>query len=41
MNQGRVVAPNVPGIGIAVDWDRLAEADYYVYAHPFPANSDE
>ena len=26
---GRVVAPEGPGLGIEVDWDRLATADFY------------
>jgi len=31
LDQGRVVAPQRPGLGIEVDWDRLATADFYVY----------
>ena len=31
LDQGRVVAPERPGLGIEVDWDRLATADFYVY----------
>jgi L-alanine-DL-glutamate epimerase-like enolase superfamily enzyme len=27
---GRVVAPEGPGLGIEVDWDQLATADYYI-----------
>lgn len=30
LDQGRVVAPDRPGLGIEVDWDRLATADFYV-----------
>ena len=30
LDQGRVVAPERPGLGIEVDWDRLATADFYV-----------
>jgi L-alanine-DL-glutamate epimerase-like enolase superfamily enzyme len=29
---GRVVAPDGPGLGINVDWDRLSTADFYIYA---------
>jgi L-alanine-DL-glutamate epimerase-like enolase superfamily enzyme len=32
MNRGRVVAPDGPGLGIDVDWDRLATADFHVYS---------
>jgi len=32
LDQGRVVAPERPGLGIEVDWDRLATADFYVYS---------
>jgi L-alanine-DL-glutamate epimerase-like enolase superfamily enzyme len=28
--RGRVVAPEGPGLGIEVDWDRLATADFYI-----------
>jgi len=28
--QGQVVAPERPGLGIEVDWDRLATADFYI-----------
>ena len=31
LDQGRVIAPQRPGLGIEVDWDRLATADFYVY----------
>jgi L-alanine-DL-glutamate epimerase-like enolase superfamily enzyme len=34
LDKGRVVAPNGPGLGINVDWDRLATADYHVYSKP-------
>jgi L-alanine-DL-glutamate epimerase-like enolase superfamily enzyme len=30
LDQGRVVAPQRPGLGIEVDWDRLATADFHV-----------
>jgi len=30
MDRGRVVAPEGPGLGIEVDWDRLGTADFYV-----------
>ncbi|MGI9328996.1 MAG: enolase C-terminal domain-like protein [Pseudomonadales bacterium] len=30
LDQGRTVAPEEPGLGIEVDWDRLATADFYV-----------
>jgi L-alanine-DL-glutamate epimerase-like enolase superfamily enzyme len=30
LEQGRVVAPEGPGLGIDVDWDRLATADFYI-----------
>ncbi|MGI9260519.1 MAG: mandelate racemase/muconate lactonizing enzyme family protein [Woeseiaceae bacterium] len=30
LDQGRVLAPDGPGLGIRVDWDRLATADFYV-----------
>ena len=32
LDRGRVVAPEGPGLGIAVDWDRLATADFYTYS---------
>jgi L-alanine-DL-glutamate epimerase-like enolase superfamily enzyme len=32
MDRGRVVAPDGPGLGIEVDWDRLATADFYIYS---------
>ncbi|MCH7839512.1 MAG: mandelate racemase/muconate lactonizing enzyme family protein [Planctomycetes bacterium] len=32
LDRGRVVAPNGPGLGISVDWDRLATADFHVYS---------
>lgn len=34
MDRGRVVAPAAPGLGISVDWDRLATADFYVHSKP-------
>jgi len=30
LKRGRVVAPERPGLGIEVDWDRLAKADFYI-----------
>lgn len=30
LDRGRVVAPDAPGLGINVDWDRLAAADFHV-----------
>ena len=30
LERGRVVAPQRPGLGIEVEWDRLATADFYV-----------
>ncbi len=32
LNLGRVVAPGGPGLGINVDWDSLATADFHVYS---------
>ena len=32
LEQGRAVAPEGPGLGISVDWDRLATADFHVYS---------
>jgi L-alanine-DL-glutamate epimerase-like enolase superfamily enzyme len=29
LNQGKIVAPEGPGLGIDVDWDRLDSADFY------------
>ena len=29
LDRGRVVAPEGPGLGIEVDWDHLATADFY------------
>jgi len=31
LDQGRVVAPEGPGLGVSVDWDRLVTADFHVY----------
>ena len=31
LDRGRAVAPDGPGLGINVDWDRLGKADFYVY----------
>ena len=30
LERGRLVAPDGPGLGIEVDWDRLATADFYI-----------
>ena len=30
LDQGQVVAPERPGLGIEVDWDQLATADFYI-----------
>jgi L-alanine-DL-glutamate epimerase-like enolase superfamily enzyme len=30
LKQGQIVAPKGPGLGIAVDWDRLQTADFYI-----------
>jgi len=30
LERGRAVAPEGPGLGIEVDWDRLATADFYI-----------
>ena len=30
LERGRVVAPEGPGLGITVDWDKLATADFYI-----------
>jgi len=30
LDRGRAVAPQGPGLGIEVDWDRLATADFYI-----------
>ncbi|MFP6815493.1 MAG: mandelate racemase/muconate lactonizing enzyme family protein, partial [Pseudomonadales bacterium] len=32
LDRGRVVAPDGPGLGINVDWDSLATADFYVWS---------
>jgi len=32
LDRGRVVPPGGPGLGIGVDWDRLATADFHVYS---------
>ncbi len=32
LDRGSVVAPDGPGLGINVDWDRLATADFHVYS---------
>ena len=34
MDHGRAVAPSGPGLGIEVQWDRLAEADFYACSKP-------
>ena len=33
LDRGRVIAPDGPGLGIEVDWERLATADFYVYSN--------
>jgi len=30
LERGRAVAPAGPGLGIEVDWDMLASADFYI-----------
>jgi len=30
--RGLILAPQGPGLGIEVDWDRLTEADFYIYS---------
>jgi L-alanine-DL-glutamate epimerase-like enolase superfamily enzyme len=30
LDRGRIVAPDRPGLGIDVDWERLSLADFYV-----------
>lgn len=32
LNQGRATRPDRPGLGLRVDWDSLADADYYAYS---------
>lgn len=32
LKQGKIVAPEGPGLGIEVDWDRLDTADFYRYS---------
>ena len=32
LDRGRVVAPEGPGLGVEVDWDRLPTADFYIYS---------
>jgi len=34
LNRGGAVAPDGPGLGIQVDWERLDSADFYVYSKP-------
>jgi L-alanine-DL-glutamate epimerase-like enolase superfamily enzyme len=34
LERGRAVAPDGPGLGIDVDWDRLATADFHAYSKP-------
>jgi L-alanine-DL-glutamate epimerase-like enolase superfamily enzyme len=29
LKQGKIVAPEGPGLGIEVDWDKLPSADFY------------
>jgi L-alanine-DL-glutamate epimerase-like enolase superfamily enzyme len=33
LDRGRAIAPDGPGLGIEVDWERLATADFYVYSN--------
>jgi L-alanine-DL-glutamate epimerase-like enolase superfamily enzyme len=33
LDQGKALAPQQPGLGIEVDWDQLATADFYVSAN--------
>ena len=30
LDRGQVVAPDGPGLGIKIDWDSLAKADFYI-----------
>jgi hypothetical protein len=32
LHEGRVVAPDEPGLGMIVDWRRLPSADFYLYS---------
>jgi L-alanine-DL-glutamate epimerase-like enolase superfamily enzyme len=41
LDRGRVLAPNGPGLGINVDWDSLATADFYVFSKPDLSVSSE
>ena len=41
LDQGRVVAPDGPGLGINVDWDSLATADFHVFSKPDLSVSSE
>ncbi len=41
LDQGRVVAPDGPGLGINVDWDSLATADFHVFSKPDLSGSPE
>jgi L-alanine-DL-glutamate epimerase-like enolase superfamily enzyme len=34
LDRGRIAAPDGPGLGIQVQWDRLATADFYGYSKP-------
>jgi len=33
LERGKVVAPEGPGLGIEIDWDRLPMADFYVHSY--------
>jgi L-alanine-DL-glutamate epimerase-like enolase superfamily enzyme len=33
LDRGCVIAPDGPGLGIEVDWERLATADFCVYSN--------
>ena len=41
LDRGRVVAPDGPGLGIKVDWDSLATADFHVFSKPDLSVSSE
>ena len=41
LDRGTVVAPDGPGLGINVDWDSLATAEFYVFSKPDLSVSSE
>ena len=41
LEQGRVLAPREPGLGVVVDWDRLGAADFHVCAEIDLSDSQE